>query len=575
VWGKTRMDLAEGADRGPIVSSLAEKGLFVDELVGQDRARVQDALRPLLVTLGGLAGLAAIATVLIIGQALTRLLRRRRGDDASLSAMGCTTTQLVTADLFCAALVAGAGAVLAAVAAVAASPLFPVGPVRRTRVAREVDVDIVVLGGGGVALALAVVGLVGIGSWRRRSSTRPIAPGRAPGVLASRPATATGLRLGTAQRGVAVTVAGIATGLAVLVATVTFTGSLGQLIDSPGLAGLTWELGGRNAFDSVDLADVLRTTDGDATVERVTGLDYLTGEANGQSVDMAVLEAAKGSPWPPLVAGRQPAAKDEVLVGRATLHQLGLRIGDTVDVSFPASLDNNGAEEPETVSRAYRVVGSAVAPAIGLGGTDTPKLDTGMLLASDALDLPGSATSSEIVLFDLTEGTDSDALRARFPDSLPTEGDSTTEWFTSATPAEVSQADEARRVIWLALAALAIAIVGAIVHTLLGSVRQRRMEYAVLKALGFTRGQVRTTVLAQSGALVAVALVVALPVGIATGRWLWTGFADRIGVVADPTVPVLLLGASVLATIAIVQGAALLPASLARRTSLTKSLRSE
>lgn len=125
------------------------------------------------------------------------------------------------------------------------------------------------------------------------------------------------------------------------------------------------------------------------------------------------------------------------------------------------------------------------------------------------------------------------------------------------------------------LVVLALAIVGAILHTLLGSVRQRRREYATLKALGFDRGQIRTTVLTQSGALLALALVLALPVGIAAGRWLWTAFADRIGVVADPTVPVLLLAGSVLATIVLVQGAALVPAALARRTSLARTLRSE
>ncbi len=573
VWGKTRLDLAPGTDAGPIVADLADQDLFVDELLGEDRARVQTALRPLLVTLAGLAALAAAATVLVAGQALTRLLRRRRADDRSLQAMGCTTRQLVAVDLLYAALVTGAGAALAAGVAVAVSPLFPVGPVRRAGQNRGVDLDLNVLVGGGAALALAVVALVGLGSWRRRTSSRPVSPGRVPGILAARPAPATGLRLGTAQRGVAVTLAGTAAGLAILVASLTFTGSLGRLIADPALVGLSWDVGGITAYDPIDVAGLGDLLADDPAVERVTGLRYLVAEANGTSVNLAILDAVKGSPWPPLVAGRLPAAKEEVLVGRATLDQLGLDLGSTLTVAIP--LEGDEGDETSTVSRTYRVVGSAVAPAIGTGGTDTPKLGTGVLVSSEALDFPPAALFSDNVLFDLAEGTEPAELQARFPRGLPSQAGSPTVWFTSATPAEVSQAGGARRVIWLGVAALAVAVVGAVVHTLLSSVRQRRREYAVLRALGFTRAQVRTAVLWQSGALVVLALTVAVPVGVAAGRWLWTGFAEDIGIVAAPAVPLLLLAGGVLATICIVQAAALLPASIARRTPLAQTLRSE
>ncbi len=578
VWGKTRVDLRPGADPGPIVGALAGKGLFVDELLSEDRRRVQDALRPLLVTLAGFAALAATATVVVVGQSLSRLLRRRRADDRSLAAMGCTTAQLVATDLLYSVMLAGAAMALAVAAAVAASPLFPVGPVRKTGVVRGVDADLVVLAGGGVGLALAVVALVGLGSWRRRTATGRVSPGRVPAILAARPAAATGLRLCTAQRGLAVTLAGIAAGLAVLVATITFTGSLGRLTGDPALVGFSWDLGGRTAFDSVDLGQVRRLTEDDSTVRRVTGLEYLSGEANGKAVNLAIFDAVKGSPWPPLAAGRLPAAKDEVLVGRATLDDLGLGLGEAITLAIPIDVNVSNPDappNPTTVSRTYRIVGSAVAPAIGIAGTDTPKLASGVLLASEALDVPASALSSDIVLFDLADSSGAGAIRARFPEGLPVTFGTTTEWFTTAAPSEVSQAGEARTIIWLSLAALAVAIVGAVVHTLLGSVRQRRREYAVLKALGFTRGQVRTTVLSQSGALLGLALVVAVPVGIAAGRWLWTGFAEDLGIVSNPAVPLLLLGGSVLATVGLVQGAALVPASVARRTPLAQTLRSE
>ena len=79
----------------------------------------------------------------------------------------------------------------------------------------------------------------------------------------------------------------------------------------------------------------------------------------------------------------------------------------------------------------------------------------------------------------------------------------------------------------------------------------------------------------QSGALIILALTLAVPVGVAAGRWLWTAFAEDIGIVAAPAVPLLLLAGGVLATILLVQAAALLPASIARRTPLAATLRSE
>ena len=511
--------------------------------------------------------------MLVAGQALNQQLRRRRRADHSLKAMGCDTGQLVLADVLYAATVVGVGVLLAVALAVAASPLFPVGPVRRAHVVRGADVDVAALGGGAALVAVAVLMLVGLASWQRRKLNRPLSPGRIPAALASRPAPATGLRLVAASRGSWKTVAGVAAGLAIVVAAMTFTGSVGRLIAEPALVGLSWDVGGQASFDAVDREEVRAKVRDEAGVERVTGLAYFSGTVNGAEVVVAGLDGMKGSPWPPVVAGRTPVADDEVLVGSATLDQLGIGLGDSITIEVVSG--GFAAPFATSLSPPLEVVGSAVAPAIGQPGADTPKLAVGILALTAALGVPDEARASSVVLFDLADGTEPADLIRRFPDGLPVARGSGTDWFTTATPAEVSQAGSARTVIWLGVGALAVAIVGTVLHTLLGSVRQRRGRYALLKAIGFTRGQVRTTVLCQSGALLLLALLLALPIGVAAGRWLWTAFAQRIGIVPSPSVPVLLLAGSVLATFALGQGAALVPASLARRTPLAQTLRSE
>lgn len=240
-----------------------------------------------------------------------------------------------------------------------------------------------------------------------------------------------------------------------------------------------------------------------------------------------------------------------------------MAIGDEVELNLVQDFALGPRPDPKPMT--VTVVGSAVVPAIGQAGIGTPRLGQGFVLSAETVDaiLGEGGALPYVFLFDLARGADPQTLIERFPAGLPDSSDLPTEWFTSAVPAEVRQAEDARPVIWLGVGALALAVVATIGNTLLGFVRQRRRDYAVLKAIGFTPGQIRATVLWQSGAVLGVALLAALPVGIAAGRWLWIAFADDLGILVRPVVPTLLLGAAVVVTMLAVQGGALIPATLA------------
>jgi len=79
-----------------------------------------------------------------------------------------------------------------------------------------------------------------------------------------------------------------------------------------------------------------------------------------------------------------------------------------------------------------------------------------------------------------------------------------------------------------ALGALAVLT---ITHLLITSVRRRWRDFAVLRTIGFTRGQVRRTVAWQVGTLMAAALAVGIPAGIVCGRVAWLVFAHQLGIV--------------------------------------------
>jgi len=568
VWGGVAMTVAPGADRDDLAAQMLERGMVIDNDRAPERAEARAAIRPLAVTLGVLALLAALATIVVVGQALHRLVRRSPAEARSLAATGCSRRMLLAADVGVAATVGVAGTIGAVGVAVIASPLFPQGRARRIPALRGVDVDLAVLGLGAVAILGALTVVVAATS-RRPAGKGEVRPGSAPGVLGMNPAVATGVRFATGRRGLPGTVGGVAVGLIAIVTAVVFTGSMDRLVSRPALAGFNWDLLGTNGYGQIDTAAAADQLRDDPDVERITGLTFADVTVDGTQVPTTAWAAIKGSPWPPLTAGRAPEGPNEILLGPGTLDTLGRRIGDTVTVAFNVDFDAGKTERIEMA-----VVGTAVSPAIGLTGTDTPRLDVGVLVRQD--DIAGRGFEfGGAMLFDLADGADPGSVRARFPEGLPDDIQGVTGWFDTARPAEVIQTGAAVDVLELAIVALLIGVMATVAHNLLGFVRERRNAFAVLKALGFTPRQIRSTVLWQSGLVVGAALVVAVPLGIAAGRWLYQGFAGGIGVIVQPVVPPLALAAAVLGAMALVQVVALLPARQARRTDAATELRWE
>jgi ABC-type antimicrobial peptide transport system permease subunit len=112
-------------------------------------------------------------------------------------------------------------------------------------------------------------------------------------------------------------------------------------------------------------------------------------------------------------------------------------------------------------------------------------------------------------------------------------------------------------------------------HTLVTSVNRRRRDLAVMKTIGFVRRQVSATVAWQALTVALVALVLGIPIGVAGGRWVWTTFAEQLGVPFDPRVPLVPVLIAIPATILVANVIAALPARSAARTRPALVLRSE
>jgi hypothetical protein len=79
----------------------------------------------------------------------------------------------------------------------------------------------------------------------------------------------------------------------------------------------------------------------------------------------------------------------------------------------------------------------------------------------------------------------------------------------------------------------------------------------------------------QTVTLLVIAVVVGLPLGAATGRWAWNGFASSIGVVPVTVVPLAGLAGGLFALLVAGTALAGLPAVVAARTPAASALRRE
>jgi ABC-type lipoprotein release transport system permease subunit len=147
--------------------------------------------------------------------------------------------------------------------------------------------------------------------------------------------------------------------------------------------------------------------------------------------------------------------------------------------------------------------------------------------------------------------------------------------FSDLLPAEIVNYRSMGATPALLAGSLAAGAVVALGLTLVASVRRRRRDLALLKALGFTGAQVSAAVSVQATVVGIVGLVVGLPLGIALGRWLWTLFAHQIYAVPTPTVPVGGIVLVAVAAMVLVNLIAVAPGRSAARTPPALVLRAE
>ena len=575
-WSSTRLVAAPGTANEVLVSQIQESGWNADEVFADVRSRVQDALRPLTITLGLLGSLVLLATLVVVGQALARQSDAGSDEANAVRSMGFSPSQSRALDVFSLASVALPGATVAVAVAIALSPLFPAGSVRRLEPERGLSADFTVLAVGTLTVVVALLLFDRFGAGRS-TRVRSVAPPRLAALAAAGAPIGAGVRLAVGGTNVErrrfwTTVALSASALAMVVGGLAFVGALDRVSDEPARYGVGWDLTTRNAFGEVppdEVRDLVRDVD---EIEGVAGSGVTPVLINGEvAVPAMPFLPITAEIWPTVVRGTTPRNDDEVLVGEAVMERIGGAIGDTLRIELPFG-GTDGGGDPEGEPPEVKVVGVAIFPSVELAGADPTRLDNGLAMTwaryqslRDAAAEFGDSMP-DLILFDLAEGTEAASMIKQFPEGMPEVGGfAPTEWLPSLAPAEVLETDRATPLIWAVIVFLGVTVVATIGHAVATTVRRRRGDYAVLKALGFQRRQVLSAVAFQSTATVVLALLMGVPVGVALGRSAWRIFADLIGVVDSPLVPVAALVVVVVGALAVTALVAMIPGVKAGR----------
>jgi ABC-type antimicrobial peptide transport system permease subunit len=375
----------------------------------------------------------------------------------------------------------------------------------------------------------------------------------------------------------------------VVVATVTFASGLRTLASHPALYGWNWSyaiepVGGDNVPPFVG-----HLLNHDPDVAGWTGFNYADVQIDGQTVP-ALFDGTHAALSPPILSGHGVEAKNQIVLGAATLATLHKKIGQSVVVSYGSPKDAPIYQPP---TRGV-VVGTATMPAIGTPGTLHPSMGTGALF-SDAMLVPAFARA--LVNADPNlNGPAIDVIRTR-SGVTPTAALSSLHRIADAAnkavgndpqsyansfvvlgvqrPAEIVNYQSTGASPGILAGGLAVGAVVALGLTLGASVRRRRRDIALLKTLGFTRRQLAVAVSWQASVAAILGIIVGVPSGIALGRWLWDLFARDIDAVPLPTVPALEILLVALGALALANLVAAVPGQMAARTPTAVVLRAE
>lgn len=493
----------------------------------------------------------------VVGQATMRVLLASSDTADTLFQLGLSRRRTAAALTLPVAAAGSAGVVVGAAIAVALSPLLPVG------VARSAEID------PGVRIAfpitLAVAGFVVVvlvafafseARWspRRRDTVRHPSPAVFAGLSrygSLPPAVATGVQLvvdpgrGSRRLPIRSGVTALVIGLAAVSAASVVGASSRGLEHHPAWWGWNWS-SVPDAFSEQDTTTLMSQLASDERVDGVGVLEVGTVLAGGEPLSAYAIDSLSGDVSFTVDRGRLPHSPTETALGEQTASDLGVGVGENVDVR-----GEDGS------SRRFTIVGTVVFPY-----DEQQTLDEGIAFTPDGLSDFLYEPPSRSILLRYAPGLDANLVEAALSDDYELAFNKFSVPHPPASVRNLSFTADVASTLGLFFAVLAVIT---LVHTLFVSTSRRRGDLAILRALGFERGQIRWAVIVQSLVLASLAVVIGIPAGLVIGRFVWRHAASGTGAIAPALTPVWFVVALVPVAVLVAVLAAWWPGRVAAR----------
>jgi ABC-type lipoprotein release transport system permease subunit len=518
-----------------------------------------------------LAAAIALAGLVLVGQVVVRSSARIAQDERVLRSVGLRRATIAGSSTLAHLPAAVAMLGTSVAAAWLASRWLPLGVAARVAPANGAHLHAaVVLPLAVLAVVLFVAGTfavtwlgvgpadrreperaAGVVEWVRRHATPPVGIGTSLALRRGRGAG--GLPVRPALVGAVVGVLGVAGAL-------TLDAGLHDALSHPERAGVAWDAlvlpTSQDGFTDHGLAPgFVRDVEQLDHVRDVAQLDRSVQPVDaGRGVPTFALRAA----GPPtdislvLLHGRAPG-RGEVAIGPRTSESIGRGIGDTIKVGSPPVR--------------LRVVGTALFP------SDVhAEFDEGLWVAPEDYDrIAPSVDVERGLVLRVDPGTTDEVLHAGrtalarwAPDGGPAE-----------LPPELTNLHGVLPLPRFLAAFLALLALAALLHVLVTTTRLRAGDFAVLRALGFTRRSTRAVLNVQATTVFLVGLLLGAPLGVAVGRVGWSLIARRVPLSVVPPLALVATLALVPAALLVAQALALLPGRRVARLRTAEVLRAE
>ncbi len=566
------------------VDALAPGEKVVYQSQAVTRAKALRATEPSATALAVFAVVTALLGALLTGQAISRRFQLDARDNETLSALGVTRDERCVASmlrLLAATLLGVAGGLLLATVL---SELTPVGPAATAEPSPGINFDVPILLIGAPVVLAVVMALGAVPAWHNAGHHRDDAVERGSAIAswlaghgASAPVT-TGVRFGLEPgRGhtavpTRATIIGALTAVAVATATIIFASSLDRVVSDGRFYGSNFDVA-IDAGQSLDvntedqlLAAISDFVSSESAIVAASRMRIGELAVNGMSV--TALAFSTPSEYgvelvvePTIADGNAPVATGEIALGRTTMNDLGVSIGDSVNVVSPQFTGE------------AQVVGRAVLPGVGLyQGSDRTSIGVGAIVSDDMLGTIADG-SKEFVVVDVRDGTDLAALQTRVDAALADVGTAFLQ--ADGRPSDIVSLAELRSLPVALATALVVLVAFTVLHAMVVAVRRRRRDIAVLQALGSTSGELTAVGVWQGVTIGVAALAFGVPLGIVVGRWVWILLANGFGTLAEPVVPALGLVALAAGVLVLTATAGVVPIRRGLRFRPAEVLRSE